>query len=550
MKNIKATIITLTLLISLSLHLIGNNSIKNEKEKISQKRMLLNHDETNNICSKATNSFRKKYSLINSDEKEDIKLSDNDKKFIAFLKDDKLSTGSKYLKYLTFRYFIFIIIDLVLIFFWIFFCFCCCNPCCFCRGEQGCCPKVSYSLSILMLVGLISTGIVGLVFGHPLKNNIVETGCSGFKLFDHFKYGLEEDYEDFSNKWIGLNKFYDMLKDSKEIYELTDNYNTDNSECQNPTSSNDECQILTNGNEIIAKMKTNSVEDLKKLEESENTMNKFKDGLDKIEKKYLDDAYLYLDDYLIKYSSLYIPVFVLIMAFGIIGLLFLSAYVYTCECFKCFYIVLWNIESFFIIIFVLLGVFFGLISNLSKNIIAAVDYSIQPKNLEVENPIFFNKEIKDYLNLCFNGDGIIKEISELNPSIYENFKELIDVKDNYVYNPNSDNLKPLFEIINKTDDLFKKYSINDSLSGTMNCTFMKSDIYIFINEINDNLRKTSNNLEIIIYISVFCALISIICGIIVTNRYKKVVEDLNGTKVEIKPSFDTERKIIISEKNK
>ena len=149
MKNIKATIITLTLLISLSLHLIGNNSIKNEKEKISQKRMLLNHDETNNICSKATNSFRKKYSLINSDEKEDIKLSDNDKKFIAFLKDDKLSTGSKYLKYLTFRYFIFIIIDLVLIFFWIFFCFCCCNPCCFCRGEQGCCPKVSYSLSIL-----------------------------------------------------------------------------------------------------------------------------------------------------------------------------------------------------------------------------------------------------------------------------------------------------------------------------------------------------------------------------------------------------------------
>ena len=95
----KATIITLTLLISLSLYFIGNNSIKNEKQKISQKRMLLNHDETNKICSKATYSFRKKYSLINSEEKEDIKLTDNDKKFIAFLRDEKLSTVTKYLKW-------------------------------------------------------------------------------------------------------------------------------------------------------------------------------------------------------------------------------------------------------------------------------------------------------------------------------------------------------------------------------------------------------------------------------------------------------------------
>lgn len=554
MKKSKTIILFITLLIALLFFFIGCNSFNNEEEKIGKKRMLLNHYETNKICNKATNSFKEKYSLINTVKKEEIKRDDNDERFIDFLKNESLTNISKYSKYLFMRYFIFIGIDIILIFFWFSYCYCCCSPCCCCAGEQGCCSKISYGVSILMMIGLIALGIVGLVFGYPLKNNIVEAGCSGFKLFDHFEYGLENDYKDFSDKWIGLNQIYNLLKDSEEIYGLIENYNFDETKCQTKPTDDPECTILKNGNAAIQPMKTSSVNDLKTIEDSKKTMDKFRDGLDEIENKYLDDVYTYLDDYIIKYSILYIFLFVLVLAFGLIGLIFLTAYAKTCDCCKCFYIVLWNIESLFIIIIVLIGVTFGLIYCISKNIISAVDYSIQSKNLEDSNSIFFNEEIKEYVNICFNGNGIINEISQFNNSIYNNFQNIINIKDDSItYTPSpelKEDLESLNNIINKADGLLKKYNINENnmLSGVMNCTFMKSDINIFINEVNYNLMKTSKRLEIIIYVVALCASISIICGIIVTNRYKKTSEDLNGTKIEEKQHFETERKGI-NEKN-
>lgn len=555
MKNTKFIIITSTLLISFIFFYIGKNSFKNEIENKNPKRILLSEDKTKKICSKVTEDFQKKYALMNYVKKEDSWENENDKDFIEFLKDESFSNASTYLKYLLFRYSLFIIADFILIFCWVCYCSCCCNPCCCCKGEQGCCSKFSYMFSILMFIGLIAIGVIGIIYGHPLKQNFIEAGCSVFKLFDHFENGFKDDFEK-SKEWIGLNNIYSLLNDSENIYNLTldsDNIKTNlENECKNIDKAS--CDLLEKAYNIINNMKDNYNSDTKTIKDSNNQINKFQNGLKDIEDKYINDAYDYLDNYMIKYSHCYIIIFVLVLAFGLLGFLFLAAYVHTCECIKCLYVILWNIESLFMIVIVLLGVSFGLLSALSQNIISAVRYSTTSDNFNNSNPIIFNE---DLFSVCFNEDGVLNGLVLLNSSVNENLKGLLEVKDSIeeVFKKNNkliEKLETLYIIVNETYNLFNNYGINNSISDVINCTFMDTDINIFIDEVKDNLIETSKKMEIIIYAASLCAGLSIIFGIIVINRYKKKEkkknkDDLDATQPEGK-HIETERKKI-NEKN-
>ena len=181
------------------------------------KRLLLNQEKADKICSQASDSFKENYNLMNYENQTDFEESENDKKFIDFLKDQIVSKASDYLKYILLRYSIFIVADFILIFAWICYCTCCCNPCCCCKGDKGCCNKFSYMFTILMNLGLIVTGILGLVYGKPLKSNFIEAGFSSVKLFDHFENGFNTDYNS-SKEWIGLESILNMLDESQKIY--------------------------------------------------------------------------------------------------------------------------------------------------------------------------------------------------------------------------------------------------------------------------------------------------------------------------------------------
>ena len=564
MKNTKFKIISSTLCISIVFFIIGT-TIKNNNINKDLKRFLLNQEETEEICSKASDKLKGKYKEMNYEKKDDIIYTENDKKFIDFLKDNSISNIAGYTKYLLLRYSLFIVADFILIVFWIFYCFCCCNPCCCCSGGKGCCRKLSYMICILTFILLIAIGIIGLIYGHPLKRNIYEASCSSFKLFEHFKYGFGEDYEN-SKEWAGLNNIYNILNDSKEIYkemseadEPTTIYNL---QCNN--KNDDSCTILKKGVDIINNAKNKYDDILDSIDYSQDSLMKFEEGLTDIENKYLNDAYSYLNDYVIKYTQLYILIFILVIAFGIIGFLLLSAYVHTCKCIKCFYVIFWNIEALFMIIIVLIGVVFGLLGAFSQNIIAVVQYSTTSENLNSSQPIIFNENILNFTNECFNEEGNFSVIiQEKTPSL-QSFEQLLQLKESVDNNiklleaKDDNNLKNGFlslqKIINSTDKVYGNY-INDSVYNIINCKFMRNDINILIDEINENLKETSNRLELIIYAAGLCAGISILCGIIVINRYndtnekKKKRKDLNETQpIDNEKHSSSNRKVDIKEK--
>lgn len=530
MQNTKLKIFIYTLSISLIFFLFGRNVIKKETEQIRMERLLLSQEKTDKICTQTSNSFKENYNSMNYENQTDFEETENDKKFIEFLKEQNASNASNYLKYLLLRYSLFIVADIILIFGWICYCTCCCNPCCCCKGSQGCCSKFAYMFTILMHLGLIVTGIIGFVYGRPLKGNFIEAGCSTFKMFDHFEYGLNNDYNN-SQEWIGLNQILSMLNESQSIYYITNNDNkiisTYNNKCDTINFAfEDDCKILEEGKDIINEMKQNFHVDIQKITESINSINIIKDELKDIEDKYINEVYTYLDDYIIKYIRLYILLFIIIIAFGVLGLITLSLYVHTCTCIKCIYVILWNIETLFMIILVLIGVSFGLINAFSQNIISAIKYGTSIENLNSTKPIIFKQNV---FNACFNGDGVINEVINLNTSVNANFIGLLSLKEKVEkiiqkLDGQSNVLKEAFQslnnIINNTDNLFNKYDIKDkySIIKVINCRFMKNDINIFMEEINDNLKETSKKMEFIFYASSLCAGISIICGIIVINR--------------------------------
>ena len=85
------------------------------------------------------------------------------------------------------------------------------------------------------------------------------------------------------------------------------------------------CKNFSEGYDIIKIMKNNYDDDVSKIKNSSDSLNKFKADLNDIENKYLKDAYDYLDDYIIKYSHLYSIFF---------ALWFIRAFV---PCFLCSY---------------------------------------------------------------------------------------------------------------------------------------------------------------------------------------------------------------------
>ena len=557
MKKTKLKIFSSTLLITLVFFLFGNIIKSNDKNQ-KLNRFLLNKNDTEEICSKVSDKLKDKYKEMNYEKKEDLTFSENDKQLINFFKDYSVSTFASYIKYLLLRYSLFIVADFILIVFWIFYCFCCCNPFCCCRRGKGCCRKFSFMICILLFIGLIAAGVIGLFFGYPLKRNVIETSCSSFKLFEHFKYGFGDDYEN-SKGWAGLNNIYNILMDSREIiFEIQNDdelIKTYDENCK--INNNDVCTIFKKGVDIIRNTQDYYDVLLESINYSKDSILEYEEGLNDLENKYLNDAYSFLNDYILKYCQLYILLFILVIAFGILGLLFLSAYVHKCQCIKCFYIILWNIEEIFIIIIVLIGVALGLLSVLSQNIIAVIQYSTTPENLNNSNPIVFNENISDIVNECFNEKGNLSEIIQKNSSSLQTFDKLLELKES-VENTikqlkDNDNLKKGFltlqSIINNTDKIYNNY-INNSVYDIIDCKFMKNDINILIDVVNEDLKETSRKLELIIYAASLCIAISIMCGIIVINRYnndkkKKKGNDLNDTQ-----PFEKDRNGNNSERNK
>ena len=94
---------------------------------------------------------------------------------------------------------------------------------------------------------------------------------------------------------------------------------------------------------------------------------------------------------------------------------------------------------FFILIIIIIGVIFGIISFVSKDSVGVMEYIISSENLNKKNNALAIKgDGSDYLNTCFNYDGQLKKVLNLNSSsIIDNLNILYEYKsiiDLYNYN--------------------------------------------------------------------------------------------------------------------
>jgi len=383
-----------------------------------------------------------------------------------------------------------------------------------------------------MFLLLISNGVIGTIFWNPLKSSLAEAGCSFDKIFDHLKNGLGEDYEKLK-EWSGFDGISKALSDSKDIdtSELKIKYETIN-ECQNKEADKkleEACKILKTGIDIINKIDSSSIQ---QLETSINLIDDFKIEILEAEKNYKDEI-ISINNKLINLSNLYLALFILMILFGALGFFILLSYTQRCKCFLVFYIVFWNFEALFMIILVLIGICFGLIGLISRNIISISIYSTSSENLDSQNPIIFNKSISNYIDICVNKNPTLSEILNLTKTPINQYNYLIKIKENVEGNINeleSDNenkydgikiwLNKLYTIINKIYLIYNdKINIKDgSLYDIVNCRFIRKDLNIFFDIVANQLNKYLKRYELIFYFSGLCLFISIIFGIIVIKR--------------------------------
>ena len=512
------------------LHFVtGNNSLKNEKDEI--KRILSDKSEID-ICYKVSDSFGSKYGNLDSETINKLNYSGNDEKLIDYLKDKGMLNSIKYLKTFFVNFSIAILFDIILIFVWIYSWSCFCNPRCCCVGERGCLCHLSMYITLFMFLLLISNGVIGTIFWNPLKSSLAEAGCSFDKIFDHLKNGLGEDYEKLK-EWSGFDGISKALSDSKDIdtSELKIKYETIN-ECQNKEADKkleEACKILKTGIDIINKIDSSSIQ---QLETSINLIDDFKIEILEAEKNYKDEI-ISINNKLINLSNLYLALFILMILFGALGFFILLSYTQRCKCFLVFYIVFWNFEALFMIILVLIGICFGLIGLISRNIISISIYSTSSENLDSQNPIIFNKSISNYIDICVNKNPSLSEIFNLTKTPINQYNYLIKIKENVEGNINeleSDNenkydgikvwLNKLYTIINKIYLIYNdKINIKDgSLYDIVNCRFIRKDLNIFFDIVVNQLNKYLKIYELIFYFSGLCLVISIIFGIIVIKR--------------------------------
>ena len=530
-KQLLFTIYSLLISLTLLDFGIGNHLLKNENDEII--RILSDKSEID-ICYKVSDSFEGKYGNLDSKTINKLNYTGNEEKLIDYLKNKSMINSLKYLKTFLVSYSIAISVDIILIFVWIYSWSCVCNPRLCCIGERGCFCHLSMYITLFMFFLLIFNGVVGVIFWDPLKNNLAEAGCSFNKIFDHLKNGFGEDYEK-SKEWSGFDEIFKALSDSIDIdtSELKNKYETIN-ECKNTGTDkklDESCKNLKKGIDIINKIDSSSIQ---QLETSINLIKDFKMEFLEVEKNYKEDI-ISKNNILINLGNLYLALFILMILFGALGFFILLSYTQKCKCSQCFlpfYIVFWNFEALFMIFLILMGIFFGLIGSISKNIISISLYSTSSENLDSQNPIIYNKSISNYIDICVNKNPTLSEILNLTKTPINQYNELIKIKENVEGNINDLNnygnkydgikdwLNKLNIIVNKIYLIYNdKINIKDgSLYDIVNCRFIRQDLNIFFDIVANHLIKYLKKLELIFYSSGLYLVISIIFGIIVIKR--------------------------------
>jgi len=498
-------------------------------------RNLISIEDMDKRCHKASKNFLDKYNDTFSKELnlEGKPLNNYHEALIDIIGSKEYTKIKKYLTKII-LYIIFVIIDIILIIVWFVLCGCCCNS----KRDNSinssstkCCFLIFFLFSLIVIL----ICVIGFFLTPCFYKSFNGVICSLYKLVFHFIEGTKNDFP--ISNWKGFEGIISLT----EIYE------------QNSTSSNlpningGDCK---SGEEELCKTyndykgKIIAIED-----ENKNFMNYLLNASDNIQ--YLSDNFIDIKDnileeienkmeYFDKYCKLGLfTMFCALLAFSLFGLLSLTAF-FVCNfnCVKCLFHLFWNIEMLLIIVTMLIGVVFGVSGIVSKDIVDILKYAKSTENLNSSEPIIFNiGDYKQYIDICFNGDGDLSvyalgstviSFDESNKENFEQFKQKYsEFNESGVLQNNQDlayAYESLYEVMKNLKNLYDDLNKNN-LKEIFDCKFIKYDLNILLNELNDIIAKKLVLFSLIIIVADLLETVAIIFGIFVA---RKRVNDLSS----------------------
>ena len=554
----KIKLLSFTFLLSFLILFYIKNYPSTEKIFFNQNsiRNLIENSDVKEICEKSDSNLESYFKK----PEYNFTFDENGNKWanyiIEYLRNDDTEEfiNNYYKRVLPFL--IFIALPIFLIFFWIGYCCCCCCPCCCCKqkGRENCCRFFSF------LVALIMNGIVivGCVYGFATTKNLInsmnDTTCVVMKTYLDV---IEGENLEQSPKWIGSQNILDLLNqiidELDHINELINNLSENKEELDEEYNEYLEFQrnkeeeiknyVVTNPNvknnnenkenvvPIYTKNRDEKIKDLnsylqtivdsideltenmQSLKNKDNivdTKNKLNNAIDDIrdfESKFTEREDI-LNDWIKgqkevnKYSKKgYYFFFVFIAGLAIISLilsLFLVGQV--CFCFpKLFLHIIWNINQLLMILIFLLGGILGILGVLLTDGIDVFNYAISKENLNEtynNDPIIFTGSSREYLDICFNGNGSIIEKLDIKTDEIDSLNSAFQSYSNFS-NLTSDDITKSFNDFNKYYEDIKNNMNNMIYDETYNVykDLLNFDKYTD-SENEDSRQSKSNNILI------------------------------------------------------
>ena len=455
-----------------------------------------------------------------------------------YLTHNYLTRASRFLSILL------LIIIIILSYIIRLFCYCC--PCCCCKQkDKGNCLKYfSVLMALIMSGSLITTGYYGKSMEYKFISSINGLTCSVFKFIYHFYKGdscnekpiwsgfyIFKIIQKTQNIIINLDLFNNyIVKDIEKLNEMdfyTRIYKEEEfvkneneffknlnlsfkSPNPNDNSTNITFDFLYNISNInnyiindfkkviyepfeILKLIANFIIELKSKEDI--LIASLNNSLDKILIFQRTFNFLAFDTretwntYLNKFSKygnlfleFFFPFFIFLGIINICCILFYVTFDFQWTRIPMFLI--WNIETLVLFISLIFGLFFSLLYLEGKDGRDIINYSLTSYNLNNDG-IIFKGEGKKFLDICFNDDGDLQSVFELN------IKELNVINELIQYKNISDKG---IEIINKEFDKVKSEILffENYLENIENSSYYLKDKKFEFNEILNEFRKYSD----------------------------------------------------------
>lgn len=528
-RRTKFQILIFSFILTLIIFTLNKKSDSNLLNKFPfNLRNLISSDDVDKRCKKTEKNFLEKYKETYVSNIRDEDLTEYQKALQEIVINKNIKKIKDYLLRIV-VYLGLLVLDAFLIITWCGLCGC---ICCYKNKSYATgCSKCLFSFYIFLTIITILICVYGYFIIPCLYKSLNSFFCSFYKIVFHFIEGTKIDFP--NNNWKGVKGIKNLInkyEDTNDIFKKLPKLEDMISDCAGEAN-----HFCTKYEEFKSSIKESENDEfMVELSEAEQYINNISSFFIKIKDEKLEDLEKYLE-YFDKYYKIGLSgLFCAILIFCLFELLILIVYfICKCNCISCLFHLFWNIEMIIIIATLFIGIIFGILGVLSKDIISILKYAKSSKNLKNETSIILDidENFKEPIDICFNGNGDLSKFAfesdkifdESNNETFHKFEEFyFQNKDNYIVKNKeklSDAYKSLYQVLKNLKELYDDLN-EEYLNQIFNCEFIKYDFDILIDELNKSLSKKLTLFSLIIILADVFAVLSLMFGVIIVTKYK------------------------------